>query len=112
MTQAGEPYIRVVGTKTGFNHWDLRARVAQGPQALTDGVRLRLDILNRSQDLDQVLDGGTLDPRAARIVCRCAAWTEISPSGRGLHIFARGRVAQAMKGPGLEVYGTDRYRAP
>jgi hypothetical protein len=62
-------------------------------------------------DLDQVLDGTQLDPRAARIVARCAAWTEISPSGRGLHIFVRGRLAQAIKGPGIEVYGDRRFIA-
>jgi hypothetical protein len=62
-------------------------------------------------DLDQVLDGATLDPRAARIVDGLRSWTEISPSGRGLHIFVRGGLAEAIKSPQIEVYATTRYIA-
>lgn len=60
-------------------------------------------------DLDRVLDATTLDPRAARIVARCASWTEISPSGTGLHIFVAGGVPRALKGEQIEVYGDARY---
>jgi hypothetical protein len=49
ITVAGEPYIRLVGTKTGNNHWNLRARVSLAPEALADGTRLRLDILQGNQ---------------------------------------------------------------
>jgi hypothetical protein len=63
-------------------------------------------------DLDGVLDpAGRLDPRADRIVRRCQSWTEVSPSGRGLHVFLRGSIPAAMKGPGIEVYGFDRFIA-
>jgi hypothetical protein len=62
-------------------------------------------------DLDQVLDGAALDPRAARIVQRCRSWTEVSPSGRGLHVFLRGRLASPIKSPQIEVYGTARFIA-
>jgi hypothetical protein len=62
-------------------------------------------------DLDGVLTGDTLDPRAARIVARCDSWTEVSPSGRGLHIFVRGRVPAAIKGAGIEVYAGKRFIA-
>ena len=62
-------------------------------------------------DLDGFLDGDTLDPRAARIVERCQSWTEISPSGTGLHIFVRGSLAWAIKGSGIEVYSEGRYMA-
>jgi putative DNA primase/helicase len=44
-------------------------------------------------DLDRVIDvAGQLDTRAQTIVERCDSWTEISPSGTGLHIFVRGAV--------------------
>jgi hypothetical protein len=62
-------------------------------------------------DLDGVLTGDTLDPHAAQIVARCDSWTEVSPSGRGLHIFVRGRVTQAIKGVGIEVYADKRFIA-
>jgi hypothetical protein len=62
-------------------------------------------------DLDRVLDQDQLDPRAARIVERCASWTERSPSGTGLHCFVRGRVSRAIKGAGIEVYSDARFIA-
>lgn len=62
-------------------------------------------------DLDRVIDpAGQLDTRAATIVERCASWTEISPSGTGLHAFVRGRVVpHALKGDQIEVYSDARY---
>jgi len=63
-------------------------------------------------DLDRfIADDGQLDPRAEKIVRRCTSWTEVSPSGTGLHIFVRGTVARALKGSQIEVYARDRYIA-
>jgi primase-polymerase (primpol)-like protein len=56
-------------------------------------------------DLDNVIAAdGELDARAAKIVERCASWTERSPSGRGLHVFVRGLVPRALRGDRIEVY--------
>lgn len=61
-------------------------------------------------DLDRVLDeAGNLDVRARTIVERCDSWGEISPSGRGLHVFVRGSVPRALKGEQIEVYSSARY---
>lgn len=49
ITVAGQPYARLVGTKTGNNHWNLKARVSLAPEALPDGTRVRLDILQGNQ---------------------------------------------------------------
>lgn len=49
VTAGGESYIRIVGTKTGNNHWDLRGRVAGTPESLVDGTRISLDILQGNQ---------------------------------------------------------------
>lgn len=63
-------------------------------------------------DLDHVLaDEGQLDPRAEQIVRRCQSWTEVSPSGTGLHIFVLGTARRALKGTQIEVYSTMRYIA-
>jgi hypothetical protein len=63
-------------------------------------------------DLDRVIGSdGALDARAQTIVERCDSWTEISPSGSGLHIFVRGTLGQALKGLQIEVYSTARYIA-
>jgi hypothetical protein len=59
-------------------------------------------------DLDRVLDGDRLHPDAARLVAAYDSFTEISPSGTGLHIFGRGHVPTAVKGDQVELYGDAR----
>lgn len=54
----GEPYVRLKGTKTGYNHWNLRAQVVEPPEALADGTRVRLDVL----DGNQVISGAVRLP--------------------------------------------------
>lgn len=56
ITVEGEPYVRIRGTKTGFNHWDLRGRVTQAPQPLVDGAAMRVDILDGDQVVPGALD--------------------------------------------------------
>jgi hypothetical protein len=61
-------------------------------------------------DLDRVVTAsGAIDPAAARLVAHCDSWTEISPSGTGLHIFVRGTLPQAVCREQLEAYAADRY---
>jgi primase-polymerase (primpol)-like protein len=63
-------------------------------------------------DLDDVLAAdGTLDTRAQTIVDTCDSFTEISPSGTGLHVFVLGTLPRALGGPHIEVYSTARYIA-
>lgn len=63
-------------------------------------------------DLDHCLDNGELSPLAKEIVQELNSYTEISPSGSGLHIIARGQAppggnrSQAL---GLEMYSEGRY---
>ena len=59
-------------------------------------------------DLDRVLDGERLDPRAAALVDAFGTFTEISPSGSGLHLFGRGHVPAAIRGDQVELYGDRR----
>lgn len=67
-------------------------------------------------DLDHCLDDGELAAWAREILDRCpATYTEISPSGDGLHIWGRGELARGrrmrMGGASVEVYGQGRYVA-
>jgi putative DNA primase/helicase len=63
-------------------------------------------------DLDHVIDAqGQLDPLAAQIVAHCQSWTEISPSGTGLHTFVEGIIPAAIRGHQIEVYAEARYIA-
>lgn len=65
-------------------------------------------------DLDDALDGnGELKPWAAEIVRRLDTYTEISPSGRGLHVWCRvrekSRLPAGRKRGDLEFYTSGRY---
>jgi hypothetical protein len=89
---------------------DLPAHPERGPVAGI-GVVLTPEAQITCIDLDRVIEDGRLDPRAETIVDRCESWTEVSPSGTGLHIFVRGAVPEAVKGAQLEIYSTARYIA-
>ena len=65
-------------------------------------------------DLDHVIDeAGILTPQAQKIVDKLASYTEISPSGTGLHIFVLAPGADITrhrkKGHFLEIYNGGRY---
>ena len=61
-------------------------------------------------DLDDCLHDGVLDDWAADIVARCPrTYIEISPSGRGLHIFGYATVGKGRNLGGVEVYDRGRY---
>jgi hypothetical protein len=64
-------------------------------------------------DLDHVVrsDAHQLDVRATTIVERCDSWTELSPSGTGLHVFVLGSVPRGLRGPQIEVYSDARFIA-
>jgi len=65
-------------------------------------------------DLDHALEGGVLLPWAADVLEGVpATWTEISPSGTGLHVWGWGEVDRGRRFPvaggTVELYGTARY---
>jgi primase-polymerase (primpol)-like protein len=62
-------------------------------------------------DLDGCIAAdGQLTERAAAIVATAGAtYIEVSPSGRGLHIWGYGQVRRGRRRRGVEVYGTGRY---
>ncbi len=63
-------------------------------------------------DLDKCRDPetGLWAPQIQDIVARIESYTEVSPSGNGLHIIARGNLQGASKrGQGLEIYDKSRF---
>lgn len=68
-------------------------------------------------DLDHVIEGGALDPEYRWVVEEAGTYTEVSPSGDGLHLIFRGAkpegAERSRKGqPGgivVEMYDHDRY---
>ena len=62
-------------------------------------------------DLDGCRDaeGGEVAEWAVGIVRYFDSYTELSPSGSGVHILVKGKAPAALKRPGLEMYSTERY---
>jgi len=65
-------------------------------------------------DLDNCVENGIVAPWAAEIVAKLDSYTEISPSGTGLHVFIAGDIdtdwsaklgEKRAKQPGIDVYG-------
>jgi putative DNA primase/helicase len=64
-------------------------------------------------DLDKVIDEkGAINPEAQAIIDKLDSYTEVSQSGRGIHIIVKGsKPASACKKEGVEVYDHGRYFA-
>jgi hypothetical protein len=62
-------------------------------------------------DLDDVRDPakGFIQKWAADLIYALDSYTEISPSGKGVHIFVRGTVDKGRKRDGVEIYSSGRY---
>lgn len=62
-------------------------------------------------DLDDCLDGGERETWARGIVAALGSYTEVSQSGKGLHIFGRANVERDRRSDRIEVYGNNRFIA-
>jgi putative DNA primase/helicase len=62
-------------------------------------------------DLDGCRDpeSGEMATWAEEIVGWFDSYTELSPSGRGVHILVRGKAPGSLKRPQIEMYSTERY---
>jgi primase-polymerase (primpol)-like protein len=88
----------------------LAAYLAGGWSGL--GIALAEDDDLTGVDLDKCLnpDTGELDPEAEGIVAMLPTYCEVSPSGRGLRLFAFGKLPQGGRRKGkVEMYESGRY---
>lgn len=62
-------------------------------------------------DLDHCLapGSGELDERAARIIHKLGGYSEISPSGHGVHVFVKAEIPRPVKKDWIEVYSERRF---
>jgi hypothetical protein len=76
------------------------------------GIVVTQDVGMTGIDLDHCInDSGSLSNLAAEIIATGETYAEISPSGKGIRIFARGAMQTALtdRALGVEVYGDGRY---
>jgi primase-polymerase (primpol)-like protein len=97
--------------------WASHSEAARSPHGLGLGYVLADGDDVVVLDLDHCLDGETLAPWAAEILDACPpTYTEVSPSGTGLHIWGRGRLERGRRirredGAAIEAYSSGRYIA-
>lgn len=61
-------------------------------------------------DLDHCVDKGVVSPAAQHVVDAVDSYTELSPSGNGIHIIARGKLPPGRRREGwVEMYDSGRY---
>lgn len=60
-------------------------------------------------DFDHCLNNGELDPWVASQLDLLNSYTEVSPSGTGLHVFCKGTLLRSTKTSKAELYDRNRY---
>jgi hypothetical protein len=56
-----------------------------------------------------ILEDGGIQPQAERIIKLLASYAERSPSGKGIHVIAKGKIPQGRKKGAFEMYQIGRY---
>ena len=60
-------------------------------------------------DLDKYIKDGVIEQKAQEIVDRFNSYTEITPSGTGLHIIGKGKLGDGIHKSKIELYDRGRY---
>jgi primase-polymerase (primpol)-like protein len=92
--------------------WGLfREAVAVVAAGHADGAGIVLGAGLCGADLDECLDpvSGAIDPDAREIVRVLDSYTELSPSGTGLHVLTHGSVPSGRRRAGVELYAEGRF---
>lgn len=101
-------------SSTNPDTWETFEHVVTAMQAgpKFNGVGFVITIPYTGVDLDGCRDPktGDIEPWAQRIIERLDSYTELSPSGAGVHIWARGRLPAGSRRKGrVEMYDDARY---
>ena len=109
---AGKPNPAKAGVRETWGSYNAAAECVR--RGLARGVGYEFDGGVYGVDLDHVIDkAGNLAPQAREIVDKLASYTEVSPSGSGLHIFVLAPGADITrhrkKDYFLEIYSEGRY---
>ena len=108
---SGRPFGAKAGAPETWGSYQAAAECVK--RRLAQGIGYEFDGGVYGVDLDHVLNGGRLTPEAQEIVGKLASYTEVSPSGTGLHIFVLAPGADITrhrkKDYFLELYNEGRY---
>ena len=75
-----------------------------------DGIPDTNGLVFAGVDFDKVISGGKITPLAAERIRRLGSYTELSVSGRGLHVIVKARPLESgITHDGVEMYTSGRY---
>jgi putative DNA primase/helicase len=100
--------VRVRARSTDPETWSAygyAANAVERGQAAGVGYVFSADDDYAGVDLDKCVVDGKVDPHAMDIVRRLDSYTELSPSGTGLHVIVRGRIIGDRKRTGKTPWG-------
>jgi len=109
---SGKPFPAKAGVRETWGRYEAAAECVR--RGLARGIGYEFDGNGvYGVDLDHVMDARTLTPQAQEIVGKLDSYTEVSPSGTGLHIFVLAPGADITrhrkKDYFLEIYSVGRY---
>ncbi|MBI3945527.1 MAG: hypothetical protein HY321_06395 [Armatimonadetes bacterium] len=111
----GKPPLRPDGSPAMSNDPGTWVRYEEARNALASGQYEGLGFVPTAEDnlvfvdLDHAIDeNGKLTPFADDVVKRFHSYTEVSPSGDGLHIVIRANFGNERR-PGIEIWGSGKY---
>ena len=107
----GRPFPAKAGVRETWGSYQQAAECVM--RGMAQGIGYEFDGSVIGVDLDHVLERGVLMPQAQEIVGKLDSYTEVSPSGTGLHILVLAPGAEITrhrkKGCFLEIYSEGRY---
>ncbi|MDL2300145.1 hypothetical protein LJC01_00680 [Clostridiaceae bacterium OttesenSCG-928-D20] len=110
---SGRPTAAKAGIPETWSCFDDAVRCVERGLATGIGYEFAGDDFLFGVDLDHVIDENGVSPQVREIVSELASYTEISPSGTGLHIFVTAQnadISRHRKKDGfVEIYSTARY---
>lgn len=112
--------------KVPYQPWDGRKAASDDPKTWSafetvkrayekepdrwDGVGFMLRPPFVGLDCDECIsEDGTVEPQAEEIIKRLASYSEISPSGKGIHVITKGQISRGRKKGNFEMYQFGRY---
>lgn len=109
---SGKPFPAKAGVRETWSSYEAAVECVR--RGLARGIGYEFDGSVYGVDLDHVIDeAGTVTPQAQEIVGKLGSYTEVSPSGTGLHIFVLAPGADITrhrkKDYFLEIYSVGRY---
>lgn len=95
--------------KSTWSHFETVKGALEKDMTRWSGIGFVLEPPYVGVDCDNCIIDGKVEPDVEAVLNRLRSYSEISPSGNGIHIILRGMVPQGRKSEKFEIYQQHRY---